>query len=153
MLGLFKKKPVNYFSEEEKQHIVDAIQKAELRTSGEIRIYIESKCGEQDPVKRAGILFQELKMHETAAQNGVLIYLAMQDRKLAVFGDEGIHQKVGNDFWNKEVEKILSHFNQQNFTTGIIGIIHAVGEALVTHFPYDADTDENELPDDIVFGK
>lgn len=153
MLGLFKKKPVNYFSEEEKQQIVDAIQKAELRTSGEIRIYIESKCGEQDPVKRAGILFQELKMHETAAQNGVLIYLAMQDRKLAVFGDEGIHQKVGNDFWNKEVEKILSHFNQQNFTTGITGMIHAVGEALVTHFPYDADTDENELPDDIVFGK
>jgi uncharacterized membrane protein len=152
MLGLFKKKPVNYFSEEEKQSIVGAIQQAELRTSGEIRIYIESKCDGNDPVKQAEKLFHELKMNETAARNGVMIYLAMQDRKLAIFGDEGIHQKVGNEFWNREVEKILSHFNKENFTTGITEMIHTVGEALHTHFPYDAGSDENELPDDIVFG-
>lgn len=152
MLGLFKRKPVNYFSEEEKQLIVQAIEQAERRTNGEVRIYIESHC-KADPVQRAKEVFEELKMQQTAARNGVLVYLAMKDRKLAVYGDEGIHAKVGDSFWNAEVSKILAHFDQQNFTSGIVSMIHAIGEALVEHFPYDAKTDINELPDDIVFGK
>jgi uncharacterized membrane protein len=153
MFGLFKRRPVNYFSEEEKQLIVQAIQTAEHRTSGEVRIYIESHCEFVDPVRRAKELFQELKMYETSARNGVLLYVAMKDRQLSVFGDEGIHTKVGNAFWNAEVNKMLSHFNQNNYTTGIVEIIHAIGEALSKYFPYDAKTDTNELSDDIVFGK
>ncbi len=152
MFQLFKRKPVNYFSEQEKQLIVHAIEKAEHRTSGEVRIYIENHCP-TDPVKRAQEVFQSLKMYETIARNGVIVYLAMKDKKLAIYGDEGIHTKVGDAFWNAEVSKILSHFNQNNFTEGIVNIILAVGEALTLHFPYDDKTDTNELPDEIVFGR
>jgi uncharacterized membrane protein len=153
MFGIFKKKPRSYFSPEENQAIVEAIRKAEQRTSGEIRVYVEGKCKLENPVHRAKAVFLQLKMDQTAARNGVLIYLAMEDRRLAVWGDEGIHQRVGDDFWNKEVALIISEFNQQHFVDGIVQIIRDIGEALVTHFPYDAAGDKNELSDDIVFGK
>ena len=153
MLGLFKRKQVDYFSAEEKQLIVQAIQKAEHRTSGEIRIYVESHCRLVNPVLRAKEVFHSLNMAETAARNGVLLYVAMKDRQLAVYGDEGIHAKVGHTFWNEEVKKMLQHFNKNNYATGIVEMIHQIGEALATHFPYDEKADKNELPDDIVFGK
>ncbi len=152
MLGLFKRKPVDFFSEEEKKSIVQAIEQAEHRTSGEVRIYIESHCADNDPVARARELFAALNMYQTAARNGVLVYLAMKDRKLAVYGDEGIHRKVGDDFWNTAVKKMLEHFNNQNFTIGITEIIRQIGEALAAHFPYDEKGDSNELSDEIVFG-
>ena len=152
MFSLFKRKPVNYFSEEEKKLIVLAIEKAELRTSGEVRIFIESHCSYVDPVKRAQEVFQELKMYQTESRNGVLIYIAMKDKQLAVFGDEGIHAKVGNAFWNVEVHKMLTNFNKSNYTTGIVEIIHSIGEALVANFPFNIQNDKNELSNDIVFG-
>ncbi len=152
MFSLFKRKPVNYFSEEEKKLIVLAIEKAELRTSGEVRIFIESHCSYVDPVKRAQEVFQELKMYQTESRNGVLVYIAMKDKQLAVFGDEGIHAKVGNAFWNGEVHKMLTNFNKSNYTTGIVEIIHSIGEALVANFPFNKQNDKNELSNDIVFG-
>lgn len=153
MFGLFKKKQREYFTPAEKETIIAAIQQAELRTSGEIRIFIESKCEMVNPVHRAKEIFYQLKMDQTASRNGVLLYLAMDDHQLAVFGDEGIHEKVGHAFWNKEVELMLAEFKQQHFVEGIAQIVKDIGEALVTHFPYDGTTDKNELPDDIVFGK
>ncbi|HVZ25828.1 MAG TPA: TPM domain-containing protein [Sediminibacterium sp.] len=153
MLGLFRRKPVSYFSEAEKAQIQAAIQEAEKATSGEIRVFIESRCRFVDPVWRARELFPKLRMHATASRNGVLVYLAMQDRQLAVYGDEGIHQKVGDAFWNASVQQMLQHFNKQNYTAGLCGIILEIGQALSMHFPYDPDTDTNELPDEIVFGK
>ncbi|MDD2792286.1 MAG: DUF5130 family protein [Sediminibacterium sp.] len=153
MFGIFKKSPKSYFSLEENQAIVEAIRRAEQRTSGEIRVYVEGKCKLVNPVHRAKAVFFQLKMDQTEARNGVLIYLAMEDRQLAVWGDEGIHQRVGDEFWNKEVAVIISEFNQQHFVDGIVHIIRDIGEALVTHFPYDAAGDKNELSDDIVFGK
>lgn len=153
MFGLFKRKPADHFSEKEKERIVQAIGSAERQTSGEVRIYIESHCPETDALARARELFGSLEMYRTAARNGVLVYLAMKDRKLAVFGDEGIHEKVGDAFWNAEVEKMLGHFNSENYTAGIVELIEAIGAALRTHFPFDEKTDTNELPDDIVFGK
>jgi len=153
MFSLFKKKAVDYFSAEQKEQIVEAIRAAELKTSGEVRIYIESHCTYIDPLRRAKELFESLNMHQTEARNAVLVYVAMKDKQLAVFGDEGIHQKVGDAFWNTEVKKMLSHFNQQNYATGIANIIQEIGTALQTHFPYNALTDKNELPDEIVFGK
>ena len=153
MLGLFKSKPIDYFSAEEKEIIVRAIQKAEQRTSGEVRIYVESRCSLVNPVLRAKEVFHALKMTETEARNGVLVYLAMKDKQLAVYGDEGIHTKVGNAFWNDEVKKMLQNFNKNNFASGIEEIILNIGEALKTHFPFDNKTDKNELSDDIVFGK
>lgn len=153
MFGLFKKKPVDYFSAAEKQLIVEAIQQAELRTSGEIRIFVESHCRLVNPVLRAKEVFHSLNMSTTEERNGVLVYLAMKDKQLAVYGDEGIHAKVGHAFWETEVKKMLQHFNKQDYAAGIAEIIGDIGEALVSHFPYDAQTDKNELPDDIVFGR
>lgn len=153
MFSFLKKKAVNYFSEAEQQLIVKAIREAETSTSGEVRVYIESRCTFVDPLRRAKEIFGNLKMHETAARNAALVYIAMKDRQLAVFGDEGIHQKVGDAFWNAEVQNMLAHFNKQDYASGIATVVRSIGKALETHFPYDAHTDKNELPDEIVFGK
>lgn len=153
MFGLFRKKPVDFFSREENEQMVNAIAEAERKTSGEIRVYIESKCRFVDPVDRAIELFQGLKMDQTAQRNAVLVYIAMKDRQLALFADKGIYEKTGKDFWNAETVKILSHFNKENYAGGISTIVTEIGDALAHHFPYDPAVDKNELPDDIVFGK
>lgn len=152
MFGLFSKKPASLFSEEEKQQIIAAIQRAEQRTSGEVRIFVENRCEYVDPLMRAKEVFYSLKMTETAQRNAVLLYMAIKDRQLAIFGDEGIHAKVGNAFWNDEVKKILKQFNRENYAEGVVQIITDIGEALAFNFPYDGTTDKNELPDEIVFG-
>lgn len=152
-MGLFSSRAKHFFSPEENQRIVSAIQEAERVTSGEIRIYVESHCRFMNPVDRALELFYGLKMEKTEQRNGVLLYIATLDHQLALYGDEGIHQKVGNDFWNTEVKQILSAFNAAHFAEGVIQIVQEVGGALRAHFPYTADTDKNELPDEIVFGK
>ena len=153
MLNLFRKKAIDPFSTKEKELVVAAIQSAERSTNGEVRVYVESKCSFVNPLDRAIEIFGQLNMHTTAQRNAVLVYVAIKDRQLAVFGDEGIHQKVGNAFWNDAVKKMLQHFNSQNYAQGIANIVIEIGEALQHHFPYDAATDINELPDDIVFGK
>ncbi|HVU93761.1 MAG TPA: TPM domain-containing protein [Puia sp.] len=148
---LFKKKPL--FNEAQQQLIVAAIQAAEKCTSGEVRVYVESRCRYVDPLDRAAEVFAALKMHNTAARNGVLVYVALKDRQLAILGDQGIHQKVGQEFWNQQVRHILSHFNKSDYAGGIASIVTDIGHALETHFPFQRGTDTNELPDDIVFGK
>jgi uncharacterized membrane protein len=142
-----------FFSEIEKQQIVAAIQSAERQTSGEIRVFVESRCKFVNPLDRAAEVFAGLKMEQTAARNGVLVYVALKDRQLALCGDKGIHEKVGDAFWSEQVKLILSHFNKANYADGIAGVVREIGEALGKHFPYDKDTDKNELPDDIVFGR
>lgn len=141
-----------HFSEADEQRIVEAIRQAEMRTSGEIRIYIEHRCKYVDPVDRAAELFFGLEMEKTQDRNGVLIYLAMKDRQLAIFGDEGIHRIVGSEFWNREVAKILAEFGALHYVDGITSIIHDIGEVLQEKFPYHSE-DRNELPDNIIFGR
>jgi uncharacterized membrane protein len=141
-----------HFSEADEQRIVEAIRQAEMRTSGEIRIYIEHRCKFVDPVDRAAELFFGLKMDQTQDRNGVLIYLAMKDRQLAIFGDEGIHRIVGSEFWNREVAKILAEFGSRHYVDGITVIIRDIGEVLQEKFPYHSE-DRNELPDNIIFGR
>jgi uncharacterized membrane protein len=152
VLSLFQKK-TEFFSAAENELIVSAIRAAELRTSGEVRVYVESHCRFVDALDRAVEIFTNLKMYETADRNAVLVYVALKDKQLAVFGDEGIHRKVGTQFWNKEVQKMLQHFNKANYAQGIAEVVTEIGEVLVHHFPYNKETDKNELPDDIVFGK
>ena len=148
---LFKKK--EFFTDEEKELIVEAVQNAERRTSGEIRVFVEHRCRYVNAIDRAIEIFENLQMHKTQLRNAVLVYVAIKDRQLAVFGDEGIHKKVGNEYWANEVVKMIHAFNQENIAQGIAQCVKNIGEALCTHFPYDKDTDKNELPDDIVFGK
>jgi uncharacterized membrane protein len=141
----------HFFNTGEEERIVEAIRQAELRTSGEIRVFIESKCRFVDPVDRAAEVFFGLQMEKTEDRNGVLIYVAMKDHQLAIFGDEGIHRAVGTEYWNAEVRKILAAFRAENHVDGLITIVTDIGEALVAHFPYEEE-DRNELPDNIVFG-
>jgi uncharacterized membrane protein YgcG len=153
MFGFLRKKPIDFFTAEEKQTIILAIKTAERMTSGEVRVYVESKCSFVNALDRASEIFGGLKMYKTDDRNAVLVYVALKDKQLAVFGDTGIHQKVGNAFWNKTVTEMLQHFNKENYAAGIAQVVTQVGQALTHHFPFDNDTDKNELPDDIVFGK
>ena len=147
------KKKKDFFSAEEQQLIIEAIRNAERRTSGEVRVFVESKCSYMDAIDRAAELFFQLEMQKTNDRNAVLVYVAMQDRQLAVFGDEGIHNKVGNEYWSTEVKKMISNFNRENYAAGISEVVKDIGTALTKNFPFNNDTDKNELPDDIVFGK
>lgn len=142
-----------FFSEDEKERILKAVQAAEQRTSGEIRIYVENRCRFVDPLDRAAELFWGLKMDYTKDHNAVLVYLAVRDHQFAIFADQGIHEKVGNAFWNQEVSAMKKHFQQNHYADAIVQVVNDVGAALHTHFPYNRDTDKNELPDDIVFGR
>ncbi len=143
----------DFFSEEEKKQIVDSIGQAEQQTSGEIRVYVESRCRFVDPLDRAAEVFALLHMEKTSARNAVLVYLAVKDRQLAILGDQGIHEKVGEVFWQQQVSKILSEFQRDHFAAAIARMIKEIGDALRTHFPFDRQSDVNELPDDIVFGR
>lgn len=151
MFSIFKKK--DFFTPEEKQQITEAIRHAESMTSGEVRVFVEGRCSYMDAIDRAAELFFNLQMQKTDDRNAVLLYIAMKDHQLAVFGDEGIHKKVGNEYWNAEVKKMIANFNRKNYAEGISEVVKDIGEALTQHFPYNRDTDKNELPDDIVFGK
>jgi uncharacterized membrane protein len=151
LLPFLRKK--DFFSHQEKENILEAIRQAEQQTSGEIRIYVESRCRFVEPLDRAAELFWGLKMEMTKDKNGVLVYVAMKDHQFAILADQGIHEKVGEAFWRKEVEMMSKHFGQSHPTEAIVAVVHDIGAALKTHFPYDRTVDKNELPDDIIFGK
>lgn len=152
MFGRFRHiKP--FFSEQENRLIVEAIKTAEKNTSGEVRVFVEGKCKWVDAIDRAAELFFQLKMDQTDQRNAVLVYIAVKDRQLAVFGDDGIHRKLGNEYWNRVVREMLSQFDRNDFGKGISDCVLQIGQALHTYFPYDGQTDKNELPDEIVFGK
>lgn len=151
MFSLFKRKN-KFFSDEEQRLIVSAIRNAERCTSGEVRVYVESRCKYMDALDRAIELFAQMGMQATDERNGVLVYVAIKDHQLAVFGDEGIHRKVGNEYWNRELMKMIRDFNREDYARGIAGCVEDIGQALQQFFPY-TDTDKNELSDDIEFGR
>lgn len=153
MKSIFSNKKSEYFTAEEREKIVAAIKEAETRTSGEIRVHIENHCRFVDPLLRAAEVFINLKMEATVLRNGVLIYVALKDRQLAIYADEGIYQKAGSEFWKNEVEIMLSEFRQYHYAQGLIEVILQIGEVLSQHFPYDEKIDKNELPDEIAFGE
>ena len=153
-MGLFpfKKSIPKFFSDEENNDIVQAIRHAELTTSGEIRLFVESKNKFVDSIDRAEELFFKMQMDKTEHRNGVLVYVAMKDKQLALFGDEGIYEILGPAFWNAAVKEMIADFSGNKISEGLQTCIKKIGLVLTEKFPYEADTDKNELPDDIVFG-
>jgi len=139
------------FTKEQQQEIVAAVKAAELNTSGEIKIHIETKCKE-DVLDRAAFIFDKLSLQKTELRNGVLFYLAVKDKKLAILGDAGINQKVPKGFWDNIKDFMIKHFKEGKFTEGLSGGIKMAGEQLKQHFPHQTD-DINELSDDISFGE
>jgi len=140
----------NFLSQEEEQRVVAAIRRAEKTTSGEIRVHLE-KNTDIDILERAAEVFHWLKMDNTIQRNGVLIYVAVDDRKFAIYGDKGINKVVPENFWNSTKNIILDQFRDHNFTQGLIDGITLAGKELQHHFPWDH-TDTNELSDEISKG-
>ncbi len=151
LFPFFKKK--DFFSGDEKRRIVEAIRHAEQQTSGEVRVYVESKNPYVATMDRAAEVFYDLKMDKTDHRNAVLLYIATTHKELALFGDEGIYEKAGELFWNNAVKKMLRDFVADDVCAGMIQCITTIGETLKEKFPYNREEDKNELPDEIVFGK
>ncbi len=134
------------------ERIKSAIQAAEKRTSGEIRVSVSQFFwGRVRPV--AERTFRRLGMTATKDRNGILFFIVPSRRRFVVLGDEGIHAKVGQEFWDALTADLSGEFKQGRFQDGLLKAIADVGEKLATHFPYDPRTDKNELPDDIDFGR
>tara|TARA_R110002012_G_scaffold321400_2_gene549032 strand:+ start:6385 stop:6822 length:438 start_codon:yes stop_codon:yes gene_type:complete len=134
----------------EEQEIIAAIREAEKNTSGEIRVHLE-KTSKIDVFDRAMEVFHFLKMDNTKQQNGVLIYVAVEDRNFVIFGDKGINDVVSDDFWDTTRNAIQIQFKQGNFKQGLVDGILKAGKALEQHFPWEHN-DKNELPDTISKG-
>ena len=148
----------DFLTPEEETAIVEAIRIAEKNTSGEIRVHLEptSISAEEpnepiDAFDRAAEVFDLLNMDNTKESNGVLIYVAVQDRTLVIMGDKGINDIVGQNFWEGTKDVIINHFKDGNMKQGLVEGILKAGEQLKKHFPHKKD-DKNELPDDISVG-
>ena len=142
---------INFFSKEEKEVIKSAVKEAELNTSGEIRVHIDSRC-KGEVMERAYEVFKKLKINKTELRNGVLFYLAIKNRKFAIIGDEGINEVVPGDYWESLKMEMLDAFREEKFSEGLVDGITSIGSYLKKHFPYQTD-DVNELSDEISFGE
>jgi uncharacterized membrane protein len=139
------------FTPEERKRIMQAIETAEMNTSGEIRVHVEVSY-DGALLDRAATVFARLGMHKTALRNGVLFYLAVKKRQFAVIGDAGINKVVPPTFWDEIRSVIEGHFKNSEFGEGLSKGILLTGEQLKKHFPYTTG-DTNELPNEISFGK
>jgi uncharacterized membrane protein len=138
-----------FFTSAEQKKIVQAIESAEKNTSGEIKVHMDNKCP-GDVLDSATAWFKKLKMDKTELRNGVLFYLSVDDKKFAIIGDKGIHEKVPEGFWDSIRDIVIDHFKKQKFSDGLIQGIEMAGEKLKLYFPYKTD-DTNELNNDISF--
>ncbi len=141
----------SFLSGEKKKRIIRAIQEAERKTSGEIRVHLEKKC-KGDVLDRTAYVFGKLGMHKTKLRNGVLFYLAVSDKKFAVLGDAGINAVTPDDFWDRIKDRMREHFASGRFAEGLEEGIHEAGESLRAKFPCQQD-DINELSDEISTAK
>ena len=137
------------FTEELQKQVVAAIETAELSTSGEVRVHLDDKC-KGEVLDRAAYVFEKLEMHKTEQRNGVLFYLAVEDKKFAILGDAGINQKVPDNFWEEIKSEVIVNFKNGDFAGGLSSGIVKAGEQLKAHFPYQED-DVNELDNEISF--
>ena len=150
-MKLFSKLKSDFFSAKEQEEIKEAIRHAEKKTSGEIRIFIDHHEDVLGPLEKAEIVFYHLKMEAPVHRNAVLIYIALKNKTFALYGDQGIHERVGSSYWNRLCDDLGKHFREDYMRDGLIQCINELGIALSEHFPYECD-DKNELPEDIIFG-
>lgn len=140
----------DFLTSEEETEIIEAIRIAERNTSGEIRVHIEQNYN-GDIYNHALEVFHFLKMDNTLQRNGVLIYVAVDNKSFVVYGDKGINEKVGENFWNSTRDKIQQHFKNGNFKQGLIDGVSEAGQELSKYFPWEYG-DRNELDNTISKG-
>ncbi len=133
------------------KEITQAIRKAEGKSSGQIRVFVQRGEVGDDPLLRAEKRFLQLGMHKTRERNAVLIWVAPRAHKFAIIGDIAVHEKCGSEFWHRLVATMQGHFRDEHFSRAIIYGINETGKRLATHFPRTSET-INELPDDIARG-
>lgn len=136
-----------FLSKKDEEEVVEAIRTAEKKTSGEIRVHLE-KSSNGDIWERAMEVFHLLKMDNTKESNGVLIYVAVEDRNFIIYGDKGINEVVPKDFWESTKDAIVAQFRKGNFKQGLIDGILKAGQQLQEHFPWTEDV-KNELSNKI----
>jgi len=137
-----------FLSKLEHDQIVESIREAESKTSGEIRVVIQRGKLKSDPLPAAQKKFHRLGMHKTREHNAVLIFVAPRVHKFAVVGDQAIHEKCGEQFWQSVVETMRAHFQTEKFSHALVEAIQEIGSVLARHFPKSS-TDKNELPNEI----
>ena len=142
--------PKDFFTDEQKLKVENAIREAELNTSGEIRVHLDKNC-KIEVLDCAANIFEKLKMHKTELRNGVLFYLSINTRKFAILGDVGINTKVPDNFWDEIRKEVLILFKKDKFAEGLEKGILMAGDKLKEQFPYQSD-DVNELSDEISMG-
>ena len=142
---------MSVFSESDLEILKSCIEKAEKATSGEIRLHVEAVCSHDVPEKRAHEVFQDLGMHHTEQKNAILIYLAYESKKFVLWGDQGIHDRVGQDFWDKQAQFLSEQLKGGNFVSGMQKVIEQLGLALGEFFPWD-ESDKDELDNSISTG-
>jgi uncharacterized membrane protein len=140
-----------FLSDDDLAAITRAVTEAEGHTSAEVRVHLDHSC-DGDALQQAINVFERLGMHKTAARNGVLVYISVTDRKLAVIGDRGIHERVGEAYWRGLVAAVRERMRQQQSRDGLIHAIAEVGRELSRHFPR-RPGDKNELSDDVSPGR
>lgn len=140
----------DFLTQEEEQEIVQAICEAEKNTSGEIRVHLEKQTSISSN-NRAVEVFYQLKMDTTKDANGVLIYVAVENKLFAICGDKGINNVVPKDFWDETKTVIAKNFERGKFKQGLVDGILLAGQQLKHYFPHE-DNDINELPNEISKG-
>ncbi len=140
----------DWLTPDELARVRNAIRDAELHTSGEIRVHLDVAIMD-DVLDHAAYVFNDLGMDQTKERNGVLLYVSVPGRKVAVVGDIGIHTKLGTEYWKCVLDVVLGHFRQDRFCEGLCKGVEMLGQKLQVHFPYRSD-DRNELSDDVSFG-
>ncbi len=145
------KHPLLFLSTREKEKIVQAIREAEKETSGEIRVHL-ARGRDKEVLPHAKEIFEKIGMTKTQHRNGVLIFLAVQDKRFCVIGDQGIHEKVPAHFWNEMIHRMQTCFKENRFAEGIVEAVLMTGKKLQEYFPSQR-RDENELPDRISYSR
>jgi uncharacterized membrane protein len=143
--------PHLFFSKDELKKIGEAIAAVEEKSSAEIRVRIE-RDSKDNPLKRAQLLMNELGMTKTKERTAVLIYIALEDHRFAIFGDEGIHKVMGDEGWNALSNQLAEYFGKGEFCQGLVDVIYKIGEMLAKPFPPAAEN-VDELPNEPSFGE
>ena len=142
---------MNIYSQSDLDFLKTCIEKAEKTTSGEIRLHLEAVCSNEISENRAQEVFMELGMTQTKQRNAILIYLAFESKKFVLWGDQGIHERVGQDFWDKQAQFLSEQLKDGHFVSGMQKVIEHLGIALGEFFPWD-ESDKDELDNSISTG-
>src|SRR3984893_2800575 len=135
--------------------IEQAIKAGEATHSGQLRFVVEGALDGapllkgQSARERALDVFSQLRIWDTAHNNGVLIYLLLADRQVEIIADRGIDAKVGAAGWEKICRSMEADFRAGNFAGGVIKGIQSVSQQLAAYFPKQ-EPGPNELPDEPV---